>query len=296
MGIKLNEGLNSAYEKLKRDGREVEKSKKVLEKRAKELDDQRIATLNILEDIEDARQKLKKSFKELKSLDRLKDEFTNIAAHELKTPLVPIIGYVDMLLKDTNLNKGEKEKLKIVFAAAYRENTLIKDILDIAKLESGAMKFSMGKVRIGDLIQDAVENFKVKADEKHINLSADVPAGLPVIYGDAIRLAQVISNLVHNAIKFTERGSIEITAKKDRNSIVVSVADTGIGIDKKYIPKLFIKFAQIDTGPSRMAEGTGLGLSICKQILKAHNGKIWISSELGKGSTFSFSLPVKSVK
>ena len=242
------------------------------------------------------KEELEKTTKEWMRIDTLKDQFMNIAAHELKTPLIPIIGYADMLLKDKKVPQEAKDKLRIVLQAAQRERKLVDDVLDISKLESGAMKFVMADTDILGVINDIVSDFESLAKEKKIELIADAPAKLPIVSCDQKRLQQVLDNLVSNAFKFTDKGSITISAKQDSGNIVLSVKDTGIGIDKKHFSKLFTKFYQIDTGETRRASGTGLGLAICEEIVEAHNGKIWVESNMGKGSTFSFTLPIKRAK
>ena len=236
---------------------------------------------------------LEKVTKERMRVDELKDQFMNIAAHELKTPLIPIIGYVDMLLKDKNIPTKEKKQLQIVLDAAQREKKLVDDILDISKLESGAMKFYMVEVQLHDLVNALIKELQSAALAKKLKLESHVPKDLPLIHADPKRLSQAIDNLASNAIKFTDKGGISIYASKKKGEIMVEVKDTGIGISKEAMPKLFTKFYQIDSSANRKAGGTGLGLAITKEIVEAHGGKIWVNSRPGRGSTFSFTLHEK---
>jgi len=235
---------------------------------------------------------LRRAHEKLKSVDKLKTEFMNIAAHELKTPLVPMVGYLHLIDK-TRLNSEDRENLEIAIRNTQRLQRLVGDILDIAKLESKVMKFNMEDVQLGRAIKDAISSAAPFAKDKKIYLKSEAPAKLPIIKGDFMRLSQVLTNLLNNAIKFTDKGGITVRARKTGGEVVVEVSDTGIGMAKQEIPKLFAKFYQADSSAKRKYGGTGLGLAICKEIIKAHKGNIWVESELGKGSTFAFKLPVK---
>jgi len=283
-------------EKREELGQLVKERTQEIEEKTRALEGSRLATLNILEDVSEAKDKLGQSYSELKKLDSMKDDFVNIGAHELKTPLIPVIGYLSMVIKDPGLSEGNRKKLEIAFKAARREEKLVKDVLDISKLESGAMKFEMEDVNIQDLVDRSVQEMQSPAKERGIVLESKSLQALPKIRGDPQRLEQVITNLIGNAIKFTDKGSVTVEAKQDGSVVVVSVKDTGIGIPKEAIPKLFVKFYQVETTLSRNHEGTGLGLAICRKIIEAHNGRIWVESTLGQGSTFSFTLPIEKTE
>ncbi|MEM3519602.1 MAG: HAMP domain-containing sensor histidine kinase [Candidatus Hadarchaeales archaeon] len=236
---------------------------------------------------------LRRAHEKLKSVDRLKTEFLNMAAHELKTPLVPMVGYLQLIDKN-KLDPEDRENLEIAIRNTKRLQLLVGDILDIAKLESKVMKFNMQDIQLTNIIRDTVANAMAFAKEKKIYIKTNVPKELPIVYGDPNRIAQVLTNLLNNAIKFTDRGGVTVNARRDGNFVRVEVVDTGIGMAKKDIPKLFKKFSQLDSSGSRKYGGTGLGLAISKEIIKAHKGKIWASSPgPGKGSTFTFILPIK---
>jgi len=296
---KMTKNLKESRAKLEEYSKTLEKRvderTEELNKRIRELKDAKAATLNLLEDMDKASRELRESYQKLTEADRLKDEFMNIAAHELKTPLVPIMGYLSMLRDGSlgELTREEKDSLEIISRNVDRLKKLIDDILDISKLESGAMKFEMRDVQVAEIIKNSVEDMRSYAEGKGLTIKAEIQPNLPPIQGDKNRLMQVLTDLIDNAIKFTEKGCIVIKARREKDNILVKVKDTGIGISKENINKLFTKFYQVDSSLSRRYGGTGLGLAICKRIVEAHGGRIWVDSELGKGSTFQFTLPVK---
>jgi signal transduction histidine kinase len=234
---------------------------------------------------------LRRAHEKLKSVDKLKTEFMNMAAHELKTPLTPMVGYLQLIDKN-KLTSDDRENLEIAVRNTRHLQRLVDDILDIAKLESRVMKFSWEEVDFTRVIGDCVASATPFAQEKGIYLKAMVPKRLPPVRGDFMRLSQVLTNLLNNAIKFTDEGGVTVRARRSGDRIVIEVRDTGIGISEKDQRKLFMKFYQTEAGKKKHG-GTGLGLAICKQIIKYHGGKIWAHSKVGKGSTFAFSLPVK---
>lgn len=241
-------------------------------------------------------EEIKKVAKELKRIEMMKSDFTNIAAHELRTPLVPIMGFLERLLKDPGkfkLTNEVQENLEICLRNAKKLNKLVEDILSISKLESGAMKFYMKTMDVRRIARNVRADFLESAKRKKLDLNIKLPPKLPKVEGDEQMITQVLSNLVQNAIKFTDRGSITISAVQKGDKVLFQVKDHGIGIDKNEIPRLFGKYYQI-IASARKQMGTGLGLAICKEIVQKHNGSIWLESELGKGSSFYFTLPVKN--
>lgn len=253
--------------------------------------------LRLLEDksieLKQADEQLRKAHEELKSLDKMKTDFMNMAAHELRTPLVPMVGYIH-LIDRKKLSEEDCESLDIILRNTERLRRLVTDVLDISKLESKVMKFKMEDVQMVDLIKNSAADAKPFAKQKGISLEAkDIPK-LPLVHGDPMRLTQVLGNLINNAIKFTDKGGVTIEARTENGKVVVEVTDTGIGMPDDDLPKLFTKFFQAKTPEGRRYGGTGLGLAICKEIIKAHKGEVWARSKLGKGSTFGFDLPAKS--
>jgi PAS domain S-box-containing protein len=228
---------------------------------------------------------------ELKKNERLKTEFMNIAAHELRSPVTPIKGYLDLILHDPDTSDKIKNWAKISLRNADRLLKLVNDILDVARLDSDTMRFDMEKLDTVELLAEVGEDMRPAIAAKHLKFNLTIPPDLPHILGDKNRLSQVFKNLIGNALKFTDTGSISVTAQKDDTHILITVADTGIGISKEELKKIFIKFYQAYTGEDRNNEGTGLGLFISKEIIKKHNGKIWAESDVGTGSRFTIELP-----
>jgi two-component system phosphate regulon sensor histidine kinase PhoR len=168
----------------------------------------------------------------------------------------------------------------------------VSELTELSRIESGRAELRTEPVNLNSLIEGVIARLGPQADRQGVTLSSELPPDLPAIIADKERIGQVLTNLVHNAIKFTPSGGrATISAKQEKDSIVVQVADTGIGISKEDLPRVFERFYKADK--ARTSEGTGLGLAIAKHIVQAHGGSIWAQSEEGKGSTFSFSLPLK---
>ena len=228
---------------------------------------------------------------ELKKNERLKTEFMNIAAHELRSPVTPIKGYLDLIIHDNESNEKIKNWAKISMRNAERLLKLVNDILDVARLDSDTMRFDMEKINPVELLTEIAEDMKPAVTNKHLEFRINIPSSLPHIMGDKNRLSQVLKNLIGNSLKFTDYGSIGIEVDKKDNHLLIAVVDSGIGISKDELKKIFTKFYQAYTGEDRNNEGTGLGLFISKEIIKKHNGTIWAESEVGKGSRFVIQLP-----
>jgi signal transduction histidine kinase len=228
---------------------------------------------------------------ELKKSERLKTEFMNIAAHELKSPVTPIKGYLDLIISDKNSNEQIKSWAKVSLRNAERLLKLVNDILDVSRLDTDTMRFDMEKIDTTEILDEIVEDMKPTIEKKKLQFITKIPRNLPAIMGDRYRLSQVLKNLLVNAVKFTDHGFISVTAKKKENCIIISVEDTGVGVSEDELKKIFTKFYQAYTGDDRKNEGTGLGLFICKEIIEKHNGKIWAESKLRKGSKFMIKLP-----
>jgi len=228
---------------------------------------------------------------ELKKSERLKTEFMNIAAHELKSPVTPIKGYLDLIISDKNADEQIKNWAKVSLRNAERLLRLVNDILDVSRLDTDTMRFDMEKLNTVEILRELAEDMKASIEGKGLEFIVNIPDELPHLMGDKHRLSQVLKNLLVNALKFTDNGSIKLAAEKKNQYIEVYVKDTGIGISKDELKKIFNKFYQAYTGDDRKNEGTGLGLFICKQILQKHNGDIWVESDLSKGSSFHIKLP-----
>ncbi len=234
---------------------------------------------------------LQQAYDQLKSLDHLKSEFINVAAHELRTPLAILMGYASVASEE--VEGVQKDYMDSIVRNAIRLQHLIDDLLNMRYIESGEMSFVYELTNITDVVTLAIDDMEMLARKKHINISMDMPPDIPEFYADAQRMELVLLNLIGNAIKFTPpSGKIHITcAVKDRH-LQLSVADTGIGIPKTEYSKIFDRFYQIESSLNRHHEGIGLGLSIVKGIVESSGGKVWVDSAEGKGSTFTVALPM----
>jgi PAS domain S-box-containing protein len=234
----------------------------------------------------------KRMEEEMRKSQQLKNEFMNIAAHELKSPVTPIKGYLDLIISDDRTDDKVKQWAKVSLRNAERLLVLVNDILDVSRLDNDTMRFEMKKFDSSDLIYEIIEDMKPCIEQKNLAFSISIPDQFPKIYGDFNRLQQVLKNLFTNALKFTDEGHIEFTVTIENDQLLLTVADTGIGIDEDELDTIFEKFYQADTAENRKHEGTGLGLFICKEIIKKHKGTITAESHPGKGSTFTITLPI----
>lgn len=236
---------------------------------------------------------------EMREIDRLKSQFLANMSHELRTPLNSIIGFSRVILKgiDGPVTELMQQDLTAIYNSGQHLLGLINDILDLAKIEAGKMELAFDEVNITDLVHSVLSTMSGLIKDKPIQMKNEIEPNLPAVKADAIRVRQVMINLLSNAAKFTEEGSISVNVGlfKDefhKTQVKISVTDTGPGISKKDQEKLFQPFSQVDASPTRKTGGTGLGLSICQQLINMHGGKIWVESEVGQGSTFHFTLPL----
>lgn len=238
---------------------------------------------------------LEKANRELKKLDQLKSDFIASVSHEIRTPLNAVKESISLILDGIADPKQEKGKqiLEIGKRNIDRLTTMIGDILDFSKLESGKLNLHLDQFQIQKLADEIAINFDGLAQKKHIKIAVHSEEGIPSVYIDADRIIQVLTNLVNNAIKFTpESGRITIRCEKLDNMVKVSVEDTGPGIPREDLGRIFEKFEQSEhANVQKGHRGTGLGLTICRELVKLHHGRIWVESELGKGSQFLFTLP-----
>jgi len=247
---------------------------------------------------------LEKANRELRELDRLKSSFLANMSHELRTPMNSIIGYTDLLLDrvDGDVNEEQEKSLQKVANNSKHLLQLINDILDMSKIESGKIELAPEETDIIQLIEAAVSTFKPAFEEKHLTVKYAFSDDLQPVFVDHDKTRQILNNLLSNAVKFTDEGGITIHARPSTQEVKpgempmfmeICVEDTGIGIKKNDMDKLFDKFSQIDVSSIRQYEGTGLGLSIARGLVVLHKGVIWVESEFGKGTRMYFTLPVQ---
>jgi signal transduction histidine kinase len=233
--------------------------------------------------------------RELEIANKHKSEFLANMSHELRTPLNAILGFTELILD--NIYGKVPEKIQDVLERLEKNGrhllNLINDVLDLSKIEAGQLTLSLNEYSMGELIQTVFASVESLAAEKKLDLKVEVSKDLITGKGDEQRIAQVILNLVGNAIKFTDKGEVKVEATVSNETFLVSVYDTGPGLKEADQWKIFEEFHQADGSSTRKKGGTGLGLSISKKIIEMHGGRIWAESTLGKGSTFRFTLPVR---
>ncbi len=263
------------------------------------------------EELARANEKLSESNDKLQNLDRMKTDFLNMAAHEIRTPLTSVLGFAKLTQKkftgvmvpsisweDRAAAKAAlliEENLEIIIQEAGRLTTLINDLLDVAKLEAGKMEWDFRRLSAADLIERAMSTLDSLVCGKGLRFVRKIEPDTLTVWGDRDRLLQVLINLISNALKFTEEGAITCSAVAISEGTRFSVADTGVGIAPEHIDMIFEKFHQIGDTLTEKPRGTGLGLAICRQIVEQHGGRIGVESELGKGSTFYFIIPYSPV-
>jgi signal transduction histidine kinase/CheY-like chemotaxis protein len=247
---------------------------------------------------------LENANRELRELDKLKSTFLANMSHELRTPMNSIIGYTDLLIDrvDGEVNKEQEKSLKKIGANAKHLLQLINDVLDISKIESGKMNLAPKEIDLKWLIDAIAPTFEPLLEQKGISLNVDIAEDMPLLYGDEDKIKQVLINLLSNAIKFTQKGSVTIHARISERGVEpgetpvfaeICVEDSGIGIKEEDIGKIFDKFVQVDLTTVRQYEGTGLGLSIARGLVALHKGMMWVTSKVGEGSRFCFTIPLK---
>ena len=268
-----------------------------------------VTVLQILADqiaiaIENARayELSQKAIADMKEIDRVKSQFLANMSHELRTPLNSIIGFSRVIIKgiDGPINDTQKQDLSAIYNSGQHLLSLINDILDLSKIDAGKMELAFSDVNLTDLINSAMSTAVGLVKDKPIKLHTVIPENLPLVHADNTRVRQVLINFMSNAAKFTDEGTITVeaipqTGPNGKPEVMITVTDTGPGIDAKDQGKLFLPFSQVDDSPTRKTGGTGLGLSICRSLIEMHGGQIGLlRSELNKGSTFFFTLPVSA--
>ncbi len=229
----------------------------------------------------------------LRKLENIRRDFVANVSHELRTPITSIKGYAETLLDGAlDDKKHAREFLQIINADADRLRQLVDDLLDLSRIESGKMKLNMIPCDVRALVSSIVATLDKQATQRSIAIENEIPSTLAKVRADESALTQVFLNVLDNGIKYNkEGGCVRISAHEKGPFVQIDIADTGIGLSKEDLPRIFERFYRVDKARSRQLGGTGLGLSIAKHIIQAHHGEIFVQSELGKGSTFSFTLP-----
>ncbi len=235
--------------------------------------------------------KLDEDFRRIKRMEKVRSEFLGNVTHELKTPISSISGYIETLLegaiKDENVNLGFLERS---LENVQRLEELVTDLVEISRIETGELKMNFEYFNIHDLLNDLFKDAHQRNSNKNLKIQLEVPDKKLFIYGDKSRLDQVIANLLSNAMRYTDQGQIRIKVMRRDNELIFSIRDTGIGISRKALSRIFERFYRTDKARDRRKGGTGLGLAISKHIIEAHGSHIYVDSLKGKGSTFSFGI------
>jgi signal transduction histidine kinase len=247
------------------------------------------------ESLIESNKKLESANKQLELHDKMQKDFINVAAHELRTPIQPILGLAQVLRsRRDKANNNDKEVaeevylLDVMIRNAKRLQRLAEDILDVTKIESHSLILHKEKFNLIDLMYEVIQDFKNQINNGKVKLIHEFDKDFIFVEGDRSRISQVVYNLLGNSLKFTKEGAISIIVEKKDSQAIISIKDAGTGIDYEILPRLFSKFA------SKSFEGTGLGLFISKSIIVAHGGKMWAENNAdGRGATFSFNLPIK---
>lgn len=231
---------------------------------------------------------------ELRKLERVRRDFVANVSHELRTPLTAVQGFAETLLAGAIDDPHNRRRfLEIILEHSRRLARLTEDLLMLSKMDAERLELEFRRLNISQLMESCVETSQHRANEKNLQVSVEVPSGLPDVAGDRRRLAEVLQNLLDNAIQYTlAGGKIKLSAEARGAEVIVTVSDTGIGIPRADQPRIFERFYRVDVARSREAGGTGLGLSIAKHLVEAHKGRLWVESELGQGSKFHFSVPI----
>jgi len=261
----------------------------------------RLQDLNVLLEkrVAERTNELQKTNIALGKANRLKSEFLATMSHELRTPLNAIIGFAEVLRDEIvgTINAEQKEYLNDIHGSGQHLLDMINSILDLSKIEAGKLELQYEEFPVKEAISAALNTVMGVARKKNIDIITHIDEDLPAVTADKVKLKQILFNLLSNAVKFTpENGRITIHANLTGQLIQIAVSDTGIGIKSENMDKIFEAFRQVDGSYARRYEGTGLGLTLTKRLVELHNGRIWVKSEYGKGSTFTFTVPIKSPK
>jgi signal transduction histidine kinase/CheY-like chemotaxis protein len=251
--------------------------------------------------LERANAMLTQARNEAEEARRVKQQFAQTISHELRTPLNLIAGFTETMIKSPEyygapLPPLYLRDLSVVYRNACHLQNLVNDVLDLARLESAYLSLELEELDLCDVIEDAISTARGLVEGRGLALNTTIAPNLPLVWGDAVRLKQVLLNLLNNAARFTEQGGVTVRAEAQGDAVLVSVTDTGIGIPEENIADIFESFRQLENPMQRRTSGAGLGLAISQQLIGLHGGQIWVESEVGVGSRFFFSLPTGRVE
>jgi signal transduction histidine kinase len=239
--------------------------------------------------------RLRRSLKQLQDLEALRDSLTHMIVHDLRTPLTSLLGGLQTMELTGELNDEQSELLELSIQGGQMLLRMINDLLDINKLEAGALELEYTDLDVERIIAQAVQQVEYLAAERQLRLDRETAPDLPTLYADEEKLVRTLVNLLGNALKFTPSGGnvrVSVGPAEHERALCFAVSDSGEGIPKEAFARIFEKFGQVETRKSARKMSTGLGLTFCKMVVEAHGGRIWVESEPGQGSTFSFVIPV----
>ena len=276
-------------EKLKSLTREL---KQKVEERTRELEESREAILNVAEDLEASNRELRRALRELRSLDELKSNIISNVSHELRTPITICKGALEVALEEKD-PENRKRLIYMALEALERQNRIVGDLIAVAQIERNRFTLNLEKITPLSLVAPVIEGFKKTAERRGVELEMRIAESLPPVLADYEKIKHVLRNLLDNAIKFNRRGGrVSVYSSRTGNMIRICVDDTGVGIPEDKLDRIFDRLYQVDSSLTRQFGGTGMGLSIVREIVKAHNGRVTVDSELGRGSRFCFTLPI----
>jgi signal transduction histidine kinase len=250
---------------------------------------------SVSRELRDREHLLTEKSQQLQAASKHKSEFLASMSHELRTPLNAILGFNEMILGQTygDVPADMQAPLVQIQTSGKHLLRLINNVLDLAKIEAGRMELSLTDYSVYEVVENVRSTLQSLAAEKGLDLVVTLPADIPAAHGDPGRITQCLMNLAGNSLKFTKTGKVEIAVECQEDRLVYKVTDTGIGIPPEKIDSLFTEFKQTDASIASEFGGTGLGLSITKKFIEMHGGRIWVESELGKGSVFLFEIPLR---
>jgi two-component system sensor histidine kinase ChiS len=264
-----------------------------------ELEEKRTELERVNAELAATNKELNEANAKLRELSEMKEEFLALTTHDLRSPLTVISGVISFFTSGRlgELTPEQKNMVAMMERNAQSLIELVNDLLDASKLESGTMRLELASIDLRGLFDELRETMEPLAREKSLKVEEDLPADIPPVEADRAKLRRILVNLVSNAIKFTSRGGrVTMRARREDGSVRVSVSDTGVGIAPEDVKRLFDKYEQARSRATRGEKGTGLGLYITKQLVELHGGEIKVDSEVGKGSTFSFTIPAEDTE